>query len=427
MRFSPTARAVAPIRFGLSTFQKAALQHRTSSVCGSRKAAVSQQPLGRDRNRKPPTGNILVLSLFLMIAMCGLVAFAVDIGYLCQVRTELQRSADAAALAGAAALYQPGGSLESGYYYLSPDPDAARLESRQFVRLNPTKARTIDVDLNLLNEAEGDVVVGRLHSPSNHLEPLDTTFDPPNTVQVTIPLSASHQNGSVALFFARLLNVPAAETRASAAATVMYPALLPFATSEANWKRLSENGDGDQYAYQPGTGSFGVAQGEDGRPEIRMYPGTWDGVGLPPGNFGLIQVGWDGDTLETVRRQIDMGPSVEDMDRHGGRLAGGDRVEGRTGIKSSAKHAFLGGWADGRQFDGMLGNPRQLPLYESVSGNGENAEYVLSRFVAVRVMALKIDNRWRISEKDSEGEEITGIMVQPLSESAELLHVRLTR
>ena len=35
----------------------------------------------------------------------------------------------------------------------------------------------------------------------------------------------------------------------------------------------------------------------------------------------------------------------------------------------------------------MLGRPRVLPLYQSVSGNGDNSVYTLSRFVAVRLMA----------------------------------------
>ena len=46
---------------------------------------------------------------------------------------------------------------------------------------------------------------------------------------------------------------------------------------------------------------------------------------------------WDGE-----------GPNVEDMDVHGGALSAGDQVPGQTGIKSSSKHAFLGGEADGR-------------------------------------------------------------------------------
>ena len=111
----------------------------------------------------------------------------------------------------------------------------------------------------------------------------------------------------------------------------------------------------------------------------------------------------------------------------GGGLESGEQVPGRTGIKSSTKHAFLGGWADGRTFGGMLGRPRQLPLYESAEGNGENAVFTLSRFVAVHVMALKIGGRWRTQYSDTEGDEIEAVKVQPLRSTDDLIQVQLVR
>ena len=57
-------------------------------------------------NRPMPKhrGVILVLSAFLMVFMLGLIAFAVDMGYIANVRTDMQRATDAAAFAGAGAL-----------------------------------------------------------------------------------------------------------------------------------------------------------------------------------------------------------------------------------------------------------------------------------------------------------------------------------
>ena len=49
-------------------------------------------------------GNVVVPSAFLMIVMMALAAFAVDVGYIAEARTQLQKSADAAALAAAAKL-----------------------------------------------------------------------------------------------------------------------------------------------------------------------------------------------------------------------------------------------------------------------------------------------------------------------------------
>src|SRR5438034_8368672 len=49
-------------------------------------------------------GVIAPLAAIFMVLMIGMVAFAIDVGYMTLVRTELQSAADAAASAGAAAL-----------------------------------------------------------------------------------------------------------------------------------------------------------------------------------------------------------------------------------------------------------------------------------------------------------------------------------
>ncbi len=49
-------------------------------------------------------GAIAALAAVLMVVVIGMVAFAVDIGYLCVVQTQAQAAADAAAMAGAMSL-----------------------------------------------------------------------------------------------------------------------------------------------------------------------------------------------------------------------------------------------------------------------------------------------------------------------------------
>ena len=380
------------------------------------------------RKRKRRSGTVLVFAVFLMTVLFAFLALAVDLGYLCMVRTELQRTADVGALGGAGALYRPPPTLETATYYMPPDPTAARLAARQFVRQNPTGGRFVDVDLNSDNDPSGDIVIGQLANPSDPSESLDATSGTPNTVCVRVPLSADGMNGPIQTFFARVLGVQTAEMSASAMATIWYPALLPFATSEDNWNSLSTGGTGDDYAYRPGLGSFGVVPGDDGVAEIAMFPGPWgSGEDLPPGNFGVIQIGPDGLVLNALRRQIDMGPSVSDMSVHGGRLQAGDQVPGRTGLKSATKHAFLGGSADSRNFSGILGRVRQLPLYESAVGNGANCTFTLAGFVVVRVMAVNIDGRWRTDYRDTDGNDVHGIKVQPVTETQQLVQVQLTR
>jgi len=363
----------------------------------------------------------------LMVTLMGLLAFAVDLGYVYTVRTQLQRTADAGALAGASALYAPTSDLETYAYYLPPDPAAARADGRRFVQQNPAGAKPLDVYTNEANVATGDIVLGRLYNPTILSEPLDTATGMPNSVRVRIPLFHDHLNGSAPLFFARSLGLADFEMSATATATIWYPALLPFATSVAHWESVLAGGGPDTFAYQRGEGDFGIVPGSDGVPEVVMFPGPWNGTGLPPGNFGIVQVGPGGDVLEALRRQIDMGPDNVDMDYHGGKIQSGDQLGGRTGIKSATKHAFLGGWADSRMYAGMLGRPRQLPLFNAVQGNGTNSIFTIDRFAAVRVMGIKIGGRWRIDYADSEGNEIEAIMVQPLTSKEELIQVQITR
>jgi hypothetical protein len=88
----------------------------------------SQAPVQRNpaRARQPGQkrrGNVLVLASFLMIVMLAMCAFAVDVGYICLMRGELQRAVDAAALAGAAELqYGVPEAQEKAKEYLVRNP-----------------------------------------------------------------------------------------------------------------------------------------------------------------------------------------------------------------------------------------------------------------------------------------------------------------
>lgn len=372
-------------------------------------------------------GATLVLTVMMIFVLMAVVAFAVDLGYLQAVRTQLQRTADASAMASVMGLYRVDANLANYAYTLTPDANAARAEAREFVHRNPAGSVLLDVLTNEANLSTGDVVLGRLYNPADRSETLDTLSDTPNSVRVRVPLFSNHPNGQAATFFARVLGRTGVDVSATATATIWYPALLPFATSVPNWESLVTGGAGDHFSYEPGEGDFGITSGGDGLPEVVMFPGTWSGGSLPPGNFGVIQIGPVGEVLDVLRRQIDMGPSVSDMSHHGGMIQSGDAVSGRTGIKSATKHAFLGGWADSRIYPGMLGRPRQLPLYREAQGNGTNSVFIIDRFVAVRVMAIMIGGRWRYRFKDSGGDEIEAIMVQPLVRPSDLIQVQLTR
>ncbi|REJ67232.1 MAG: VWA domain-containing protein [Planctomycetota bacterium] len=102
---------------------------------------TGQPPAGRDRRcrdqRDGRRGATVVLAAFLMVVMLGVVAFAVDLGYVLKVKTDLDRSIDAAALAGA-------GLLVNG----QADAEAAAVE---FLVRNPTGYQNA-VDPELLEQ-----------------------------------------------------------------------------------------------------------------------------------------------------------------------------------------------------------------------------------------------------------------------------------
>ena len=69
------------------------------SLCAPRRAHSASRS-----RRTPRRGIIIVLTAVLMVFMLGMIAFAVDVGYIANARTEIQRAADASAYAGAGAL-----------------------------------------------------------------------------------------------------------------------------------------------------------------------------------------------------------------------------------------------------------------------------------------------------------------------------------
>lgn len=74
-------------------------------------------------------GAVVVMAAVMMVMLLAMVAFAIDSGYMLSVRTELQRAADAGAMAGAGALI--GGK------------NAAKDEALRFVQMNKAGARKI--------------------------------------------------------------------------------------------------------------------------------------------------------------------------------------------------------------------------------------------------------------------------------------------
>lgn len=163
------------------------------------------------RPTKKPQGSITLTTALLLPVLLGVLALAVDIVYLQLVRNELQNDADAAALAGARALYD-GSSL-------NPQWDAARLKALDTVKLNRADGQPL---------ALGDVQTGywNLQGQPQGLQALPMkpgNLDVP-AVQVSISKAQGLNGGPASTFFARLWGVQAMPLQATAVAGVTSPA-----------------------------------------------------------------------------------------------------------------------------------------------------------------------------------------------------------
>jgi hypothetical protein len=336
----------------------------------------------RQHRRK---GAIAVLAAFLMIVVLACVAFAVDLGYLCTSKGELQRSADSAAMAAAwdlIDLESPGGGSQT------LAEQKALATAAQFAALNP-----IGKDAPLL--AADDVTVGYLHNPLSRSDTLVAASGGvwPNAVQVRVQRTGQ-QNGEVPLFFGRVLgkNSSAVSAQATAAFISSFSGfeapkdgsnlgILPFALDLETWTDLMNGGGSDDYEYDSGLGA--VYNGPDTIREVNLYP---QGVGSP-GNRGTVDIGGGNNSTSDLARQIVSGISPGDMDAladQGRSLEFNDDgklwLNGDPGISAGMKDELAS----------IIGDPKMIPIFETVSGNGNNAEYTIVAFVGIRVMKVEL-------------------------------------
>ncbi len=332
----------------------------------------------RSRRRK---GNILILTAFLMVFMIALLAFAVDVGFLYNTRTQLQRAADSAAIAATWRLVSedaPTGSDDATQAVLRAEAGAS-----QYAGLN-------EVSGDAPTLAAEDVTVGYMATPAANM-----SFAEPgayNAVQVSVRRTAQ-QNGLVPLFFARVLGFDDWAGQADATAMLLKNIagfqppggggggnvdLLPFALDGQTWDGMTAGSGDDNWTWDAQSGT--VSAGPDGIREVNLFP---QGTGSP-GNRGTVDIGSNNNSTADVARQILNGVSPTDFAYHGGKLEldeyGELGLNGDTGISAGVKDELAS----------IIGNPRVVPLFSQVTGPGNNAQYTIVRFVGIRIMEVKL-------------------------------------
>ncbi|UCG31553.1 MAG: hypothetical protein JSU68_07785 [Phycisphaerales bacterium] len=342
-------------------------------------------------------GAIVVYVAASGVVLMGFAALAVDAGRLYLGKTELQVAADAAALAGANELLNERRLHGDGELLTSFQ--LARQQAGAVAGSNPVLGIGPQIDYNPDNGADGDLVIGYLSTMYNTGEAISfsdvTEF---NAVKVRVRRDATH-NGPVGLMFARVLGIETADLVAEATAAFHHGiigfrapsetgtvGLMPMALRESFWDLLmgtvaGENANyQDNYAYDPLTGQ--VTPGQDGLPELNLYPGVGEEQ-LPPGNFGTVDIGGDNNATSDIERQLLEGVSADDLSYHGGELSLADGpfiLNGDTGLSSGLKD----------ELDAIIGQPRTIPLFSEVSGPGDNSVFTIVKFAGVRVMDAKL-------------------------------------
>ncbi len=335
---------------------------------------------------------MLLLSLFIVVAAMG-----IELGMFMADKAEMQRAADAAALA---ACWEYTAHLAREVN----EPDA-RTMGRQLastiINDNWVRSDSLIVDLNNDNADDGDIVFGNFNGfgdPYAEITPTDAGVA--NAVKVTFQKTQS-RNGEVLFTLGRLLGLESSPLTVESTASISRKIrgftsppdssrrvnLLPFAVKREMWDSLIAGNGDDNSQVDPDTGV--VTPGSDGVLEINIYPHT-TGVS---GNSGTVDIGSSGNSTNDIKRQISEGVSASDLAYHGGKLelgANGELVlNGDTGISAGMK----------AELEGIIGDPRVIMVYSQVAGNGNNANFTIIRFVGVRVLYVNFQGSKNSSKK----------------------------
>jgi hypothetical protein len=133
-----------------------------------------------------------------------------------------------------------------------------------------------------------------------------------------------------------------------------------------------------------------VSNGPDGIYEVRLYP---EKLKDAPGNFGTVDIGSPNNSTSDLSRQILFGPNAWDLsffpnseikiaetdpeEPNGRKIL---RLNGDTGISAAIKDEL---WA-------IRGQPRILPIHWKATGNGNNAQFRIVKFVGVTILDVKL-------------------------------------
>jgi Flp pilus assembly protein TadG len=355
--------------------------------------------------RKYRRGAIAPLTAVLLIPLLGMIAFAVDMGWITHSQNELQSAADAAALAGAAQL--PGNW--ASYYMITQNGQtplqqaaaqsalltAAEKSASSYAKMYAGYNRAGGVDsLTLL---DSDIEFGFTDASGNYT-PAPTYTGYPNTIKVTLRRDST-ANGSLGLFFARVLGMDTVDLKATAAATIYTANVNGFQTSNsaAMARILPMTYDVNHWNNFIATGQSpdGTSTTDsNGNPTLAVYPsikftGNFGQLSLDQGNDGASTIsGWLNNGVSTSDIQQEKSAGLLPLSSHDSSLP--PDWKGNPGLKESTIHTA----------SQNVGTIYLLPLFKPVNdgsidpslyqagiGLGSNYYYTIVQFVAIQIVS----------------------------------------
>jgi hypothetical protein len=341
-------------------------------------------------------GAMVPLAAMTMVPVIGMVAFAVDIGWITVAQAELQNAADAAALAGA-------GPLMAGYVKYNLPNQTASLKAAA-VSTYQANATTYAQTYATKNSAGGvasltllasDIQFGYMDGSNNYTAVTGSgvvatggnTYYP-NTINVTLRRDSS-ANGPLSLFFANIFGSNSINLTATASATIyggtlnnLSPArVLPMAYDVNAWNSFVSTG-----ANPDGT----LSTDSSGNPTIQVYPSVAD-----TGNFGELSLNGAHAGIGTTNGWMDNGISSSDV----------SALQALNLIPLSAHNNTRWDWrgnpglkgSDIAEVNNYVGQTFIMPLfnaynsdpsnYSAGTANGSHYYYQITQFVGISISA----------------------------------------
>lgn len=357
-----------------------------ASGCDCRSAVLLRGAMHRPlrSSRRKQRGTVLILTVFTLFVLFSFLAFSIDVGFLSGAKAEMRRSADAASMAGSWEMYN---QLKLGATSSSAEA-VSRQVAAEYVRANSVVNGNIELDSGPLSQ---EIRIGYFASLSDTAQLSNNPDLPFIGMQVSLTKSAE-RNGEVPLFFGKIFG-RTGQTMQCSSTSVMAQSIkgfsltpgnsqtiqiLPFALDLQTWNKAFENCASDDYRYDEN--SRRVIVGSDGKAEVNLYP---QGTGSP-GNRGTVDIGGANNSTADLARQIVNGISEADLNELGKPLVFDDdgqlTLNGDTGISAGVKDELAS----------IIGQTRVIPIFDSVTGNGNNATYRIVKWAGVRILDVKL-------------------------------------